>query len=37
VVLSVAPLLAEAIERIHLSQSVSATIGHNAPSQKRLF
>jgi ribose-phosphate pyrophosphokinase len=37
VVLSVAPLLAEAILRIHESRSVSATIGDNAPSQKKLF
>jgi ribose-phosphate pyrophosphokinase len=37
VVLSVAPLLAEAISRIHRSQSVSATIGNNAPRQGKLF
>ena len=37
VVLSVAPLLAEAVRRIHQSESVSATIGHNAPSQVRLL
>ncbi len=37
VTLSVAPLLAEAIHRIHHSASISATIGDNAPSQARLF
>lgn len=37
VILSVAPLLAEAIQRIHSSQSVSATIGNRAPSQAKLF
>ena len=37
VTLSVAPLLADAIHRIHHSESVSATIGNNAPSQTRLF
>ncbi len=37
VVLSVASLLAEAVERIHKSKSVSATIGQNAPTQERLF
>ena len=37
VTLSVAPLLAEAISRIHQSKSVSATIGDNAPTQRQLF
>ena len=36
VILSVAPLLAEAVQRIHNSESVSATIGDIAPSQGRL-
>lgn len=36
-VLSVAPLLADAIHRIHRSESVSATLGDHGPRQHRLF